>query len=93
MANAEAHVTVSGRVQGVYFRAFTEETALSLGLTGWVRNMPDGRVEAVLEGEKEVIDTAVAKLKKGPPASRVTDVTVEWAEYQGKFKSFSVRYF
>ncbi len=90
---ARAHVVISGRVQGVFYRAFTEEVAFSLGLKGWVRNMSDGRVEAVFEGEKGRIEEAIAACRKGPPASRVSSVDVGWEGFKEEFKSFSVKYF
>jgi len=93
MADARAHIFVSGRVQGVFFRAFAEEVASSLGLGGWARNMPDGRVEAVFEGEKSAVEKAIGMCRKGPPSSRVDDVEVRWEEYRGEFPSFNIQYF
>jgi acylphosphatase len=93
MANARAHVIFSGRVQGVFFRVFTEEVARSLGLTGWVRNVYDGNVEAVFEGEKEDVQKAIRECRHGPPASRVDDMEVSWEEYRGEFSTFSTRFF
>jgi len=93
MANARAHLLISGRVQGVFFRAFTEEAARKLGLGGWVRNTSSGEVEAVFEGERKDIEHAIDLCYKGPPASRVTAIDVRWEDYTGEFKSFSVRYF
>lgn len=93
MAKARAHLFISGRVQGVFYRAFTEEAARSNGLTGWTRNLPDGRVEAVFEGERDSIDQAVSACREGPPAARVDDIEVRWEDVRGEFGSFSVRYF
>jgi acylphosphatase len=93
MGKARARVFVSGLVQGVFFRAFTEEVARSHGLTGWVRNMSDGRVEALLEGEKQRVERAIASLRSGPPAARVEDVEVRWEDSSDEFGSFSVMYF
>jgi len=93
MAGARAHIIVSGRVQGVFYRAFTEETADALGLYGWVRNLPDGRVEAVFEGEKEAIEKAIVICRKGPPAARVSNIDVKWEDFKGEFTAFSVKYF
>jgi acylphosphatase len=93
MPKERAHVTFLGRVQGVFFRAYTEEIANSLGLTGWVRNTPDGSVEAVFEGEKGDIEKAIIECRKGPPASRVDNVDVLWEDHKGEFGSFRVRYF
>jgi len=87
-----AHVYVSGRVQGVFFRSETQDEALRHGLTGWVRNLPDGRVEAVFEGEKERVERLVEFCRRGPPGARVTDVEVVWENYTGEFQGFRLRY-
>jgi acylphosphatase len=87
-----AHIYISGRVQGVWYRAFTQETADSLGLKGWVRNMPDGGVEAVFEGNRELIEEAIKKCYQGPPASRVADIRVVWEDHAEGFDGFSIRY-
>ncbi|MEM3712977.1 MAG: acylphosphatase [Thermoproteota archaeon] len=87
-----AHVYVSGRVQGVFFRYETKSLADRLGVKGWVRNLPDGRVEAVFEGEEETVMKMIEFCKKGPPGARVTDVKVEWEEYKGEFDRFSIRH-
>ncbi len=88
-----AHVFVSGKVQGVWFRGTTKDEADKLGLTGWVRNLPDGRVEAIFEGEKEKIEKAIQFCGKGPRGARVTAVEVSWESYTGEFKDFKTRYF
>ena len=93
MDKARVHLRIEGIVQGVFFRAFTREVAAGLGLTGWVRNTPDGRVEAVFEGEKPLIEKAIAECRKGPPAARVTDIDVEWEPYRGEFNGFEIRYY
>lgn len=87
---SRAHVVVSGRVQGVFFRDHTQRWASSLGLTGWVQNVWDGRVEAVAEGEKESIDEFISRLKKGPPMARVESVDISWEEYRGEFQDFQI---
>jgi len=87
-----AHVFISGRVQGVFFRASTTEEAKRLGLTGWVRNMRDGRVEAVFEGEESLVDVMVSWCHKGPSYSNVEDVEVMHEKYSGEFDDFNVRY-
>lgn len=89
--NARVHVFVSGKVQGVFFRSSTKNTAEELGITGWVRNLPDGRVEAVFEGEKDSIDKMIEWCSKGPAYSQVADVEVMPEEYSGEFKGFMVR--
>ena len=67
---------IEGRVQGVCYRAFTQNQAIKLGLNGWVRNMYDGRVEAVLEGQRELIEQAILACRNGPSGARVTDVDI-----------------
>ena len=89
---ARAHVYVSGRVQGVFFRSETQDEALRHGLTGWVQNLPDGRVEAVFEGEKENVERLVEFCRRGPPGARVTKVDVTWEDYTGEFRSFSISF-
>jgi len=73
-----AHVSVSGRVQGVYFRATTRDTAREHGVDGWVQNLDDGRVEAVFEGSRDAVETLVAFCETGSPAASVADVAVEY---------------
>jgi len=87
-----AHIVVSGRVQGVFFRSETQDEARRRNVTGWIRNMPDGRVEAVFEGEKDKVEDLVEFCRRGPPGARVTRVEVVWEDYIGEFKSFSIRY-
>jgi acylphosphatase len=86
------HVYVSGRVQGVFFRAATKRAATSLNLTGWVRNMADGRVEAVFEGEDDNVDKMLAWCHIGPPAARVEKVTIKEEPYTGEFRDFSIKH-
>lgn len=86
-----AHVWISGRVQGVLFRAYTVDEAAGSAVTGWVRNTSDGRVEAVFEGERAAVETMVAWCRKGPPAARVSSVEVIWEEPKGE-QGFGVRY-
>lgn len=87
-----AHVLVEGRVQGVYFRSYTQDAAESNSVCGWVRNLYDGRVEAVFEGEKESIEKVINWCRHGPPGAHVTDVSVTWQPYTGEFPSFAIRY-
>ena len=84
------HIFVSGRVQGVFFRDHTQRWASSLGLTGWVRNLNDGRVEAVVEGDRPKIEDLIAKLKHGPPMADVTNVVTNWEESKGEFGGFRI---
>jgi acylphosphatase len=87
-----ARVLVSGRVQGVYFRQTTKEVATRNGLTGWVRNLDDGRVEAVFEGDKESIDRTIEWCRTGPPNARVQALDVSFGEYTGEFSGFGISY-
>ncbi|MGM0606585.1 MAG: acylphosphatase [Halobacteriota archaeon] len=73
-----AHVFVSGRVQGVFYRANTRDTARAAGVDGWVRNLPDGRVEAVFEGESDAVDSMIEWCHTGSPNAIVDDVSVEY---------------
>lgn len=78
LALSKAHLRISGHVQGVFYRHTTREKAAMLGLSGWVRNMPDGSVEAEAVGPKDGIEELIAWCWQGPPAARVTDVHVRW---------------
>jgi acylphosphatase len=89
---ARARVYVSGRVQGVFFRAETADMANGLGLAGWVRNLPDGRVEALFEGEKEEVEKAVDFCRRGPPGARVQNLEVKWEDWIGEFQDFRIEY-
>lgn len=86
------HLIVRGRVQGVYFRASARERARQLGLSGWVRNCPDGSVEIVAEGEPGRLEQLVMWSHSGPPGALVTDLDVKWQEATGEFVGFVVRY-
>ena len=84
---------VSGKVQGVAFRYFTQLKAKELGVVGWCMNQRDGSVLVVAEGEKAQLDGLLAWLYDGSPSSQVRDVKVEWSEGIGKFKQFNVKRF
>ena len=84
------HVSVTGRVQGVFFRAWMRDQAAELGVTGWVRNCPDGRVDAHVEGEEAAVQQLVDRLHRGPPSARVEDVRV-WDVEPCDFDDFEVR--
>ncbi|MFH7325445.1 acylphosphatase [Desulfurivibrio sp. C05AmB] len=92
MAKARAQLLISGRVQGVFYRAFTAEKAAELGLQGWVRNTPAGEVEAVIEGERLDLERLLAYLRQGPPAAQVSGIAVQWLDYRGEFGDFAIRY-
>jgi acylphosphatase len=84
------HVFVSGMVQGVFFRAATARLAQRLELTGWVRNLDDGRVEAVFEGEKDAVDKVVEFCRHGPNGAFVQDLDVRLEDWKGEFKAFVI---
>ena len=89
---AEARVVVAGRVQGVYFRAATRDVARELSVRGFVRNLPDRSVEAVLQGDRGAVERVIAFMKEGPPGAMVTDARVEWRFLTEAFEGFHVRY-
>lgn len=89
---SEARVVVSGRVQGVYFRASTRDAARGFGVRGFVRNLPDHRVEAVIQGERAAVERTIAFMSEGPPGARVTDVSVDWRDPSEDYEGFHVRY-
>jgi acylphosphatase len=85
------HVYISGRVQGVFFRAETQRTAKGFNLNGWVRNMADGRVEALFEGEDTNVDNMIKWCHIGPPAARVEEVLAEEEHFTGEFRDFNIK--
>lgn len=87
-----AHVFVSGSVQGVYFRQNTKQVAMRHKVTGWVRNLPDGRVEAVFEGDDMDVNEVIEWCHIGPPKAKVEDVNVKFQKCTGEFADFSVNY-
>lgn len=87
-----AHILVGGRVQGVFFRSEVRHEARKRGVKGWVRNLPDGRVEAVFEGEEEAVKALVDFCKTGPAGARVTSVNLKWQPFLGDYKDFTIRY-
>jgi acylphosphatase len=88
--NDARHVVVSGRVQGVGFRFFVQEWADSLGVVGYVRNLPDGRVEAWLEGPPHAVAEVVQRIRRGPPAARVDAVVANSAALTGRYADFRI---
>ncbi len=85
-----AHVFIKGKVQGVYFRQNTKQVATEHRVTGWVRNLSDGRVEAVFEGDNKNVDDVIEWCHVGPPNSRVDDVDVRFEKHTGEFDSFTI---
>ncbi len=90
MTKVRKHVWFRGRVQGVFFRAFTREAAERLGVNGWVRNLPDGRVEAVFEGPREAVEALLRRCQEGPPLARVEGVEIQDESPQGE-QGFRIR--
>jgi acylphosphatase len=90
--NVRAHVYVTGRVQGVFFRAETANNATQHNLTGWVRNLQDGRVEALFEGEKQEVDAILTFCGRGPPGAYVSKLDITWEDWTGEFKEFRIKY-
>ena len=91
MAKVRAAVRISGRVQGVWFRQSTKQTAEKFDITGWVRNNPDRSVEAVFEGEQGVVQAVLDWCQHGPDMARVDDLQVDWQTATDEFSDFRVR--
>lgn len=89
---ARAHAYISGRVQGVFFRNSVAYLAESLDVAGWVRNLHDGRVEALLEGEKANVEKIVEFCRRGPPGAHVHELEIHWEEWQGEYTNFKILY-
>lgn len=90
MAQIRARLKVRGTVQGVFYRASARDEGERLGLTGWVRNLPNGDVEALVEGPAALVEQFIDWCKVGPPAARVAEVEVEPEQWRGEFQRFSV---
>ena len=90
--NVRAHVIITGRVQGVAFRADTRWAAQRMGVFGWVRNRRDGSVEAVIEGEKERVEKMLAWCRRGPALAQVDDVKLQWEPFTGEFTQFTITF-
>lgn len=86
-----AHVIISGLVQGVCFRADTRRQAQKLGLCGWVKNLPDGTVEAVFEGDRFSVEKMIDWCRMGPAGAVVNNVNVDWQEYTGEYQGFYIK--
>jgi acylphosphatase len=85
-----AHLFITGRVQGVFFRLETRDQAKKRNVTGWIRNRSDGRVETVFEGDIENVEKMIEFCKIGPPSARVATTDVQWEDYSGQFKDFRI---
>ncbi len=92
MASVRAHLIISGRVQGVWYRASARDEARNIGLVGWVKNLHNGNVEAVAEGSKESIEQFIRWCHEGPPHAKVKEVQVDWQDPTGEFREFGVKY-
>ena len=91
MGAARARLLIQGRVQGVSFRYYTMQEARMLGLTGWVRNLWDGRVEVLLDGSEDAVKQMIEWCQQGPPSAVVEEVEIAWEETTAEFKNFRVR--
>ena len=87
-----AHMFVTGRVHGVFFREETKHNANQNEVKGWVRNLPDGRVEAVFEGKKDTVQTLIEFCKHGPIGAKVINMDLTWEPYTGEFDRFRIKY-
>ena len=91
MKPVRAAVRIRGRVQGVSFRYFTHRTAEAHHVTGWVRNLPDGDVEALFEGRESDVRAVIDWCRRGPDGARVDEISINWEDSRGEFEDFSVR--
>jgi acylphosphatase len=92
MAKSRAKVIVIGIVQGVNFRFYTQRQAIRCSVTGWVRNLPDGSVAAIFEGDEQDVEAMVQWCRHGPPSAQVTELIVQPEEFRGEFSAFSIKY-
>ena len=92
MSNKCVNIIVSGIVQGVFFRAAALRKAKHIGVTGWVKNLPDGRVELMVEGEEILVNQMIVWCKKGPMGAKVENVDIEVLPYLGELSNFKIRY-
>lgn len=87
----KAHIYISGAVQGVFFRSSAKEKADEVGVFGFVRNLPDGRVEAIFEGEKDEVEEIVDWCRQGPGIAKVERLDLIWEDYTGEFDKFEIK--
>jgi acylphosphatase len=92
MDKVQARVRIEGLVQGVNYRYSTRQKAQELGVNGWVRNLADGSVECLMEGERDKVEALIRWCHQGPPGARVKKVTPHWEEYRGDVQEFSITY-
>ena len=89
---SRVHVFVSGRVQGVAYRYFVERRASEIPVTGWVKNLRDGRVEIMAEGEKADLESFLGFLRQGPRMANVDDLDIRWEDYRGEYEDFRIEF-
>ena len=92
MSKHAVHMIASGRVQGVGFRFFVRQQASARGLSGWVRNLPDGSVEIHAEGDRELLEDLAARVEQGPTFGRVDDLAVDWVAPDGSYHQFTIEF-
>jgi acylphosphatase len=90
--HVKVRVRIEGIVQGVFYRYSTQQKAQELEVNGWVRNLPDGSVECLLEGDRDNVESLIRWCHHGPPGAHVEKVTTQWEEYTGNIKGFSIKY-
>jgi len=90
LKGVRAHVIVTGLVQRVYYRVMVRQEACTLGITGWVKNRPDGTVEAMFEGEEEKVVKLIDWCRQGTPASKVSSVQIEWGDFRSEYQNFRI---
>ena len=88
--SVRARILITGLVQGVFFRREITDLARNLGVTGWVRNIPDGSVEVICEGDKDKLDRVIQFCRVGPSGARVRSVDVDWFDFRGEFRGFRI---
>jgi acylphosphatase len=92
MPKSRAKLIIKGMVQGVNFRYYTQREAQKRNLTGWVRNLPDGSVAALFEGDENEVESMIQWCRSGPPSAQVTEMIVQPEDYRGEFESFSIQF-
>jgi acylphosphatase len=92
MSKSRAKLIIKGMVQGVNFRYYTQREAQKRNLTGWVRNLPDGSVAALFEGDENEVESMIQWCRSGPPSAQVTEMIVQPEDYRGEFESFSIQF-
>jgi acylphosphatase len=86
------HVKIEGQVQGVGYRYYARAKARALGLNGWIRNLPDGRVEAEFEGDQALLEQMLAWCQRGPSGAHIRNIEVSWEQAPARYDSFDIRF-